>query len=722
MFRGGLVEEARVGRPRRGPQARALPGAKLPFRPRRPVRTLRGAVAHLRPRASRLSCLVPPAQYWPDCKDFEEDICTTCECLGREHCPYDADNRADGHSVLCDWKARGAVNWLVRETFKTNRGSPADHLRSAFHETGQFFVDGKHGSGDDGSLWYELNKKTAPARFSPNFELWAQNLDLREKAYRKVNRCGASAAEACRWPCEEICEWRDPRLFSGFKIDGSVHDSCDHSDAVDTEDADVALAENGDVAEAVRSAAAAASERKRPVAPVVEASRARGGATTDADVAYDVAPASASAGTRGASSGRGLLAEDATDAAASRRAGRHFGGGSHPTDSWPKEISTPFWQDPAWPKGTRECYKSCRRACRRHYRGSTIRSEPGFEPGYAASTGSHSNATRVRCAVSFADFIAFAGASSVEVTSGPTILRHVRGGRCDANGPDPALILPAPMSQSVRDMTTEIPFFKPCHCGGDKALTALTGAHTLGHAHSRSISDECSARIEGTTENARNMDNTPFTFDNDFWKGVARAECGHHRVEARRYESCTSPYTTEDYADAQGRRLAEDPDRNDTVDTAWYLRRTSFREPPESVRCARVDGNDTLVCSESRCGNATTGTPGTLTGRWDLPGCVPFHESTGCQCDVCGLDDVSHCTGKATCGTFHSDQMLWATRETADRVRLYAEDQEAFFKDYLEAHVRMAHVGCESCGPESWRDPNPCVDSTATRDGYHRSG
>jgi hypothetical protein len=36
-------------------------------------------------------------------------------------------------------------------------------------------------------------------------------------------------------------------------------------------------------------------------------------------------------------------------------------------------------------------------------------------------------------------------------------------------------------------MTTQIPFFKPCHCGGSELLTTLSGSHTLGHAHSRMI-------------------------------------------------------------------------------------------------------------------------------------------------------------------------------------------------------------------------------------------
>ena len=36
-------------------------------------------------------------------------------------------------------------------------------------------------------------------------------------------------------------------------------------------------------------------------------------------------------------------------------------------------------------------------------------------------------------------------------------------------------------------MCNTIPFFKGCHCAGPSHLVALTGAHTLGHAHSRYV-------------------------------------------------------------------------------------------------------------------------------------------------------------------------------------------------------------------------------------------
>jgi hypothetical protein len=57
-------------------------------------------------------------------------------------------------------------------------------------------------------------------------------------------------------------------------------------------------------------------------------------------------------------------------------------------------------------------------------------------------------------------------------------------------------------------------------------------------------------------------------------------------------------------------------------------------------------------------------------------------ESTGCTCDVCGLKDAKHCSGYATCGEFHSDNMLYGTAETAVFVEEYARDESAFFRDY----------------------------------------
>ena len=50
-----------------------------------------------------------------------------------------------------------------------------------------------------------------------------------------------------------------------------------------------------------------------------------------------------------------------------------------------------------------------------------------------------------------------------------------------------------------------------------------------------------------------------------------------------------------------------------------------------------------------------------------------------------------------------------ATKETADEVGAYAEDQAKFFTNYAIAHVRMAHVGCEACGVGTDLYSNPCA-------------
>jgi len=39
---------------------------------------------------------------------------------------------------------------------------------------------------------------------------------------------------------------------------------------------------------------------------------------------------------------------------------------------------------------------------------------------------------------------------------------------------------------------------------------------------------------------------------------------------------------------------------------------------------------------------------------------------------------------------------------------MYASDQDAFFKDYAEAHIRLAHVGCESCGEGTYLKRKRC--------------
>ena len=102
--------------------------------------------------------------------------------------------------------------------------------------------------------------------------------------------------------------------------------------------------------------------------------------------------------------------------------------------------------------------------------------------------------------------------------------------------------------------------------------------------------------------------------------------------------------------------------------------------------------------------------------------CVPPEESTRCTCDVCdsALTNREFCPGAATCGTFHSDHMLWATRETHREVELYATDQAKFFANYAIAHVRMAHVGCEACGVGTDLSSDPCVGGDH-HDDHHRA-
>lgn len=151
--------------------------------------------------------------------------------------------------------------------------------------------------------------------------------------------------------------------------------------------------------------------------------------------------------------------------------------------------------------------------------------------------------------------------------------------RCDAKGPSEKFILPAAAGQGVFDMVNTIPFFKKCHCAGPSHLVALTGAHTLGHAHSRyvpcfvpwyysyppkvplysfiqfksisnlifrsrHVGDSCVANSLPNTENARNLDTTPDVFDNTYWKHVTRAKCPKRRKHADRYDKCTAPYLT----------------------------------------------------------------------------------------------------------------------------------------------------------------------------------
>ena len=177
-------------------------------------------------------------------------------------------------------------------------------------------------------------------------------------------------------------------------------------------------------------------------------------------------------------------------------------------------------------------------------------------------------------------------------------------GRCDANGPDGAFILPSSHGQSVADMVNTIPFFKQCHCAGTSHLVALTGAHTLGHAHSRHVTDWCVQQSLPNTENSRNLDATPDVFDNTFWKHVTRAECPRFRKHADHYDRCTAPYLADSYAQTTWPRLQptkQDCDEpfawNNTNDTLWYDRWGDTCDPrDEPSRCANVTSADSGTC------------------------------------------------------------------------------------------------------------------------------
>ena len=336
---------------------------------------------------------------------------------------------------------------------------------------------------------------------------------------------------------------------------------------------------------------------------------------------------------------------------------------------------------------------------------------------------SDSRGDRVQCVVPFADALQYAAASAVEVTGGPKLVRDVRPGRCDASGPDPTIILPSPHTMSVKDMLERVPFFAPCHCGGEWHLTAISGAHTLGHAHSRRISAACENLIEGSTERSRNMDTTPFTFDNEYWRGLVRATCeadqrSWHGFDARgrpgmrEYPTCTKPYLTDDWAKQQTPPWRELANGTDGVDRGGLYERSLFYDTMDASRESPAVCVNVTSSNENTCSNTTCGPPS---------GCATLLEVAKCACDPCDHDDVTHCTAAATCGTFHSDHMLWATRETAAQVRRYADDQGAFFADYARAHLRMAHVGCEPCGGASDHLWNRCAAPTHHRHKYRRA-
>ena len=97
----------------------------------------------------------------------------------------------------------------------------------------------------------------------------------------------------------------------------------------------------------------------------------------------------------------------------------------------PEGFQTPFDQTAALKegKGTMACYTQCRADCAEHH-GKLLDTEPGYISGqdttFESSTSSSSSRADVKCAVSFADVLQYAGAASVEVTGGPKLLRHVK--------------------------------------------------------------------------------------------------------------------------------------------------------------------------------------------------------------------------------------------------------------------------------------------------------
>ena len=108
-------------------------------------------------------------------------------------------------------------------------------------------------------------------------------------------------------------------------------------------------------------------------------------------------------------------------------------------------------------------------------------------------------------------------------------------------------MLPASIGQSAKDMIDNTPMFSKCHCGGAMHLVALSGAHTIGHAHDRRVSQKCQDLLPGSTEHAQNFDKTPFTFDNTYYKQLTRASCPKRRVSAKNYDYCTRSYLTDDW-------------------------------------------------------------------------------------------------------------------------------------------------------------------------------
>ena len=454
-------------------------------------------------------------KYWPDCNDFETDIHTTCAELNEPACPY---KPREASSILCEWKAKGATNWMVDTTFNgapvgdasrsssANKGAAGDWLRMAFHDSGQFFLDGKHGSGDDASLWYEVNKDATSPMFRANFEMAAQTFDTRKKVFRPLNRCGAKPEEGCRFPCEHICEYKDTSTtFAHFNPQtGSVEVSSASDCYGGFSGSDEAAAAEEKYAAGDEAAAAVETVRSaRCGGDVLAAPRPRGGGGGDAATAASrpssrtTPVARPTTTTRGGDGGAARLASRDSPGrslleAATRADGRTFRDhhDSHETTHVDPGLPDPFasWVDKwdpyaRWRPGgslnlsPTKCYNRCMMQCNN----TMTRQAQREDPTYNSTSGS------VSCVVSMSDSIQYAAAAAVEVTGWPKVLKHIKPGRCDATTLDATFGLPSPHTQSVKDMTTQIPFFKPCHCGGSELLTTLSGSHTLGHAHSRMI-------------------------------------------------------------------------------------------------------------------------------------------------------------------------------------------------------------------------------------------
>ena len=340
-------------------------------------------------------------KYWPDCNDFETDIHTTCAELNEPACPY---KPREASSILCEWKAKGATNWMVDTTFNgapvgdasrsssANKGAAGDWLRMAFHDSGQFFLDGKHGSGDDASLWYDVNKDATSPMFRANFEMAAQTFDTRKKVFRPLNRCGAKPEEGCRFPCEHICEYKDTSTtFAHFNPQtGSVEVSSASDCYGGFSGSDEAAAAEEKYAAGDEAAAAVETVRSaRGGGDVLAAPRPRGGGGGDAATAASrpssrtTPVARPTTTTRGGDGGAARLASRDSPGrslleAATRADGRTFRDhhDSHETTHVDPGLPDPFasWVDKwdpyaRWRPGgslnlsPTKCYNRCMKQC-----------------------------------------------------------------------------------------------------------------------------------------------------------------------------------------------------------------------------------------------------------------------------------------------------------------------------------------------------------------------